>query len=50
MLLMTAILRLWPAEEFEPNDLLAETRSRIGHLSLTVIALVLVLLTLWQQR
>jgi hypothetical protein len=49
MLLLTAILRVWQPREIEPNDLLAEARQRIGHVGLTVIALVFVLLTFWQR-
>ena len=49
MLLMTAILRVWTPGEPEPNDLLAEARQRMGHLGLTVIALVFVLITFWRQ-
>jgi hypothetical protein len=48
MLLLTAILRVWQPREFEPNDLLAQTRLKVGHVSLTVIALVYVLVTFWQ--
>jgi hypothetical protein len=49
MLSLTAILRVWQPREAEPNDLLAGTRQRLGHLGLTVIALVFVLITLWQR-
>ena len=49
MLLLTAILHVWLSREDRPNDLLAETRLRVGHLGLTVIALVFVLLTFWQR-
>jgi hypothetical protein len=49
MLLLSAIFRVWQPREPEPNDLLAEARQRIGHLGLTVIALVYVLLAFWQQ-
>ncbi len=48
MLLLTAILRVWQPPEFEPNDLLAQARLKVGHVSLTVIALVYVLVTFWQ--
>jgi hypothetical protein len=48
MLLLTAILRVWLPGEIEPNDLLAQTRLKVGHVSLTVIALVYVLVTFWQ--
>jgi hypothetical protein len=49
MLLLSAIFRVWQSREPEPNDLLAEARQRMGHVGLTVIALVYVLLTFWQQ-
>jgi hypothetical protein len=49
MLLLTAILRVWLAPEPKPNDLLAEARQRIGHVGLTVIALVFILVTFWQR-
>jgi hypothetical protein len=49
MLLLTAILRIWLPRDPQPNDLLAGIRSRIGHLGLTVIALVYVLITFWQR-
>ena len=48
MLLLTAILRVWLPREIQPNDLLAQTRFKVGHVSLTVIALVYVLLSFWQ--
>jgi hypothetical protein len=49
MLLLTAILRIWLPRDPEPNDLLAGIRSRIGHLGLTIIALVYVLISFWQR-
>jgi hypothetical protein len=49
MLLLTAILRVWSPREPGPNDLLAGIRMRIGHLGLTIIALVYVLITFWQR-
>ena len=49
MLLLSAILQVWLPPEPQPNDLLAEARARIGHVGLTVIALVFVLLTLWRS-
>jgi hypothetical protein len=48
MLSLTAILRIWIPRETQPNDLLAQSRLKIGHMSLTVIALVYVLVTFWQ--
>ncbi len=49
MLFLAAILRLSPVPESPPNDLLAEARLRLGHLGLTIIALVYVLVTFWQR-
>lgn len=49
MLLLAAIIRVWLPREIEANDLLAESRLRIGHLGLTIIALVFVLICLWQR-
>jgi hypothetical protein len=49
MLLLTAILRVWSPRDAEPNDLLAGIRLKVGHLGLTIIALVYVLITLWQR-
>jgi hypothetical protein len=46
MLILSAIARLVPREP-QANDLLA--RSRIGHVGLTIIALVYVLVRLSQQ-
>ena len=43
MLLLTAILRVWSPRDPKPNDLLAGFRMRIGHLGLTIIALVYIL-------
>ena len=49
MLFLSAILSVWLPSEPKPNDLLAHTRLRLGHLGLTVIALVFVLVTVWQR-
>jgi hypothetical protein len=49
MLLLTAILRVWMPREPAANDLLAESRLRLGHLGLTIIALVFILVTFWQR-
>ena len=49
MLLLSAILQVWLPREPQPNDLLAEVRLRAGHLGLTVIALVFILITFWQR-
>jgi hypothetical protein len=47
MLFLSAIVRIAVPQEPESNDLLVQ--SRIGHLGLTVIALIYVLITLWQR-
>ena len=49
MLFLAAILRLSPPQQSTGNDLLAQMRLRLGHLGLTVIALVYVLVTFWQR-
>jgi hypothetical protein len=49
MLLLTAILRVWLSQEPEANDLLAQTRMRVGNIGLTVIALVYLLVSFWQS-
>ena len=49
MLFMTAILRVWVQREPVANDLLAESRMRLGHVGLTVIALVYILVSFWQR-
>jgi hypothetical protein len=47
MLFLAAIARFARPREPQSNDLLVH--SRLGHVGLTVIALVYVLVTLWQQ-
>jgi hypothetical protein len=47
MLFLAAIARLALPREPQSNDLPAQ--SRLGHVGLTVIALVYVLVTLWRQ-
>ena len=47
MLFLAAIARLAPPREPQSEDLVAQ--SRLGHAGLTVIALIYVLVTLWQQ-
>jgi len=47
MLFLTAIVRLVPSFPPPSDDLVAQ--SRLGHAGLTVIALIYVLVTLWQQ-
>jgi hypothetical protein len=49
MLFLAAILRFSPPPQSTANDLLAEARLRLGHLGLTIIALVYVLITFWQR-
>jgi hypothetical protein len=48
MLFLAAISRLIDPPEPSANDLLASSRAALGHLSLTIIALVFVLLTFWK--
>jgi hypothetical protein len=47
MLFLAAINRLAQPREAQPNDLLV--KSRLGHVGLTVVALIYVLVTMWQQ-
>jgi hypothetical protein len=48
MLFLSAFARLIPGEP-EPNDLLAQSRAALGHLGLTIIAIVFVLVTFWKS-
>jgi hypothetical protein len=48
MLFIAAFDRIWTPREIEPNDLLAGSRAALGHLGLTIIALVFILLTFWK--
>jgi uncharacterized membrane protein len=48
VLLLAAFARMVPTEA-EPNDLLAQQNAALGHLGLTIIALVFVLLTFWKS-
>ena len=48
MLFLFAFASIVPREP-EPNDLLAQSRAALGHLGLTIIALVFVLLTFWKS-
>jgi hypothetical protein len=48
MLFLSAFARLIPREP-EANDLLAESHAALGHLGLTIIALVFVLVTFWKS-
>ena len=45
MIFLAAFARLSAAPEPPANDLLAKSRAALGHLGLTIIALVFVLLT-----
>lgn len=49
MLFLAAFHRIWSPQESEANDLLAASRAAMGHLGLTVIALVYVLITFWKS-
>ena len=48
MLFLAAFARVWITRESEPNDLLARSHAALGHLGLTIIALVFVLITFWK--
>jgi hypothetical protein len=48
MLFLSAFARLIPREP-EANDLLAEAHAALGHLGLTIIAIVFVLVTFWKS-
>jgi hypothetical protein len=48
MLLLSAFARLIPREP-EANDLLAESHAALGHVGLTIIAIVFVLVTFWKS-
>jgi uncharacterized membrane protein len=47
MLFLSAFARIVP-QESAPNDLLAQSRAALGHLGLTIIAIVFVLVTFWK--
>jgi hypothetical protein len=49
MLFLAAFARLRPARDDDPNDLLAQRHAALGHLGLTIIAVVFVLLTFWNS-
>ena len=48
MLFLSAFARLIPREP-EANDLLAESHAALGHVGLTIIAIVFVLVTFWKS-
>jgi len=47
VLFLSAFARIVPREP-EANDLLAQSRAARGHLGLTIIAIVFVLITFWK--
>jgi uncharacterized membrane protein len=47
MLFLSAFARIVPSGS-EPNDLLAQSRAALGHVGLTIIAIVFVLVTFWK--
>jgi uncharacterized membrane protein len=47
MLFLSAFARIVP-QESEPNGLLAQPRAALGHLGLTIIAVVFILVTFWK--
>ncbi len=49
MIFLAAFHRLTTPAEPPANDLLASARAAIGHISLAVIALVIVLLNFWKS-
>ena len=48
MIFLAAFHRLTAPAEPSANDLLAGSRAALGHLSLTLIALVIVLISFWK--
>jgi hypothetical protein len=48
MLFLSAFARFVPRES-EPNDLLAQSGAALGHLGLTIIAIVFILVTFWKS-
>jgi hypothetical protein len=48
MLFLSAFARIVPREP-EANDLLAESHAILGHVGLTIIAIVFVLVTFWKS-
>jgi uncharacterized membrane protein len=47
MLFLSAFAHIVPHDP-EPNDLLAQSRAALGHLGLTIIAIVFILVTFWK--
>ena len=48
MLFLSAFARLVPRDP-EANDLLAESHAALGHVGLTIIAIVFVLVSFWKS-
>lgn len=48
MLLLAAIAHFTPARVHQPDQGLPQASPAVGHLSLTIVALVYVLVTVWQ--
>jgi hypothetical protein len=49
MLLLSAIAHLMPVRAQQPDQGFLQSNPAIGHLGLTIIALVYVLITVWQS-
>jgi hypothetical protein len=49
MLLLAAISHLWTPRQTEPSDVAGPSHAALGHLGLTIIALVFVLITFWKS-
>jgi hypothetical protein len=49
MLLLSAIAHLMPVREQQPEQGPLQANAALGHLGLTIIALVYVLIILWQS-
>ncbi len=49
MLLLVAIAHLLPASAQQPDQALRHSTAALGHLGLTLIALVYVLVVVWQS-
>jgi hypothetical protein len=49
MLLLAAIAHVMPAPATQPSQGLLKSNPALGHLSLTIIALIYVLLSVWRS-
>jgi hypothetical protein len=49
MLLLAAIAHFMPAPATQPSQGMMQANPALGHLSLTIIALIYVLLSVWQS-